>query len=72
MSTQLQHAEQELYEWATGARSYVNEQLSAESSVENRGQTLVQIAQRDAAEIELAINRVRALRLLEEVPADAQ
>lgn len=60
----LQAAELELLAWASGNRSSNNEQLNAEASPEDRGETLVRIAQQDAAELELAIRKVEALRLL--------
>lgn len=63
MTTQLEEAEQELYEWATRGRSYINQQISVESG--NRGKTLVLTAQRDAPELQLAYWRVKALRLLD-------
>lgn len=69
----LAKAEEELLAWASGERSYTNEQMSVETyytdtasgqAQPDRGLTLVRIAERDAAEIELATNRLVALRLL--------
>jgi hypothetical protein len=72
---ELLAAETELHAWVTGQRSFTNEQMSVENYVgdssehgpgigPDRGETLVRIAQRDLAETELAIARVKALRLL--------
>jgi hypothetical protein len=69
MTTQLEAAEQELYEWAIGQRSFINEQMSVEG--ESRGETLVLTAQRDAAEIQAAYWRVMGLRLLGQVEKEA-
>jgi len=60
----LQSAEDELLAWVSGNRSSTNAQLNAEVSPEDRGETLVRIAQQDAAELELATRKVEALRLL--------
>lgn len=59
---QLAEAERELMEWATGQRSFWNQQRKAQ--MDDLGSALVQTAQRDAAELEIQINKVRALRLL--------
>jgi len=64
LQAELVRAEQELIAWATGKRSWMNEQMNAEASTEDRGLTLVRIAQRDAAEIEIATKKVIALRLV--------
>lgn len=65
---ELDKAEAELLAWVRGERSYTNEQYAVENFKEDgtpdRGETLVRIAQRDAAEIQCQINRVQALRLL--------
>jgi len=64
----LQHmlrvAELELVAWISGNHSWINEHMDIESSYENRGRTLVEAAQRDAAELELATQKVKALRVL--------
>ena len=60
----LHVAELELVAWISGHRSRIDEHMNVESSVENRGRTLVETAQRDAAELDLAIQKVRALRML--------
>jgi len=69
---ELAHAEAELLAWIRGERSYMNEQMGAETYiadpttgelVPDRGLTLVRIAERDAAEIAAASNRVQALRM---------
>lgn len=64
LEAQLRDAEAELLLWATGGRSSNNLQLTMEAESESRGETLVRIAQQDAAELEFAIRRVEALRLL--------
>ena len=64
MSTQLEDAEQELYEWATGNRSWEQEHRKREISPEDRVRTLIEATQHDAAEIDLATKKVTALRLL--------
>lgn len=64
IADELVVAEGELHAWATGQRSYTNEQMRVENGVEERGETLVRIAQRDAAELDLATKKVLALRIL--------
>jgi hypothetical protein len=70
----LTAAERDLYEWATGQQSSIGEQMGAEplnaDGDPRRGETLVLIAQQDAAEIECRISRVRALRLLSGLSLD--
>lgn len=61
---ELAKAEAELFAWATGQRSWTNQQMDAEFGTEYRSRTLVEIAQRDEAELGIAIKRVQALRLL--------
>lgn len=69
LGDELAHAEDELHAWATGARSNINIIMSHEpvdsfGGPVDRALTLVRIEQADAASLEVAINKVRALRLL--------
>lgn len=78
---ELHKAEAELLAWCKGERSFTNEMQSIEVCYSyqhsdglytfdsDRQLTLVRIAQRDAAEIEFARQRVLALRTLLETPA---
>jgi len=60
---ELEEAEAELLAWTRGERSSLNQQLELEVNPEDRGATLIRVAQQDAAELALAEGRVRALRL---------
>lgn len=75
VNAQLAQAELELYAWATGERSTLNEMMSVENFVgdasntgpgigPDRSETLLRTAQRDAAELDAAMGRVKALRML--------
>ena len=64
MTTQLEAAEQELYVWATGGRSWCDEHYKREISAEDRLRTETEATQHDTAEIDLATKKVIALRLL--------
>ena len=65
MTTQLEAAEQELYEWATGKMSCISEMLTIEGNSEDRTKTLALVEARDADAIRAAREKVLALRLLE-------
>jgi hypothetical protein len=64
----LAEAESEMLAWAIGQRSCINEHMAMENYNEdgspNRGETLVIAAERDAAELLIAIRKVEALRML--------
>ena len=64
MTTQLEAAEQELYEWATGKMSCISEMLNIEGNSEDRTKTLALVEARDADAIRAAREKVLALRLL--------
>lgn len=68
----LAEAERELFAWAIGQRSFMNEMMSNErwyddgsgQPASDRQLTFVRIAERDAAELRIAREKVLALRLL--------
>lgn len=53
---------EELLEWAEGRRSHLNEFMSLEASPEDRQQTLVHVAQADAAEVQRLAAALSVLR----------
>ncbi len=57
----LREAEAEMWAWAKGERSHINEFLSVEGDA-NRAQTLAAVAQADAAEVSRWSNAVIGLR----------
>lgn len=54
--------EAEMLEWATGRRSHLNEFMSVEGDPADRAQTLILVAQADAAEVTRLSAAIQALR----------
>lgn len=59
----LRSSEAELFAWCNGERSWADDHTSVEFDG-NRSRTLVEIAERDLAELRFAHERVLALRTL--------